>query len=146
MPLLITHGTHHSQLTRTHTNKMCTLQYRMLCDLLDNMPCLQHLAVGRIAQLPLASQQHLTMASEVVSGTPDAPTAPAAAHLLQAGTDGVAAAAMVAGGGAVAGGVGGGEGEVMLEDVGAIVDGLIGNLADGDVPLHLQRIIERFEV
>jgi hypothetical protein len=51
----------------------------------------------------------------------------------------VAAAAAAAGDGA-----GGGAGEVMLEDVGAIVDGLIGNLQEGAVPVHLQRIIERF--
>jgi hypothetical protein len=65
--------------------------------------------------------------------------------------DGAAGAVIVAadGGGAVAAaaagdGAGDGAGEVMLEDVGAIVDGLIGNLQEGAVPVHLQRIIERF--
>jgi hypothetical protein len=63
--------------------------------------------------------------------------------------DGAAGAVMVAadGGGAAAAAAvdgGGGAGEVMLEDVGAIVDGLIGNLQEGAVPVHLQRIIERF--
>jgi hypothetical protein len=42
-------------------------------------------------------------------------------------------------------GLGGGGGEVMLEDVGLIVDGLVGNLQEGAIPVHLQRIIERFE-
>lgn len=46
---------------------------------------------------------------------------------------------------AVGAGHGGGGGEVMLEDVGLIVDGLVGNLQEGAIPLHLQRIIERFE-
>jgi hypothetical protein len=32
-----------------------------------------------------------------------------------------------------------------LEDVGLIVDGLVGNLQEGAIPVHLQRIIERFE-
>lgn len=42
-------------------------------------------------------------------------------------------------------GVAGAGGEVMLEDVGLIVDGLVGNLQEGAIPVHLQRIIERFE-
>jgi hypothetical protein len=33
----------------------------------------------------------------------------------------------------------------MLEDVGLIVDGLVGNLQEGAIPAHLQHIIERFE-
>lgn len=40
---------------------------------------------------------------------------------------------------------GGGGGEVMLEDVGVIVDGLVGNLQGDGIPVHLQHIIERFE-
>lgn len=43
------------------------------------------------------------------------------------------------------GGGGGGGGEVMLEDVGVIVDGLVGNLQEEGIPVHLQHIIERFE-
>jgi hypothetical protein len=59
--------------------------------------------------------------------------------MVAADGGGAVAAAAAAGDGA-----GGGAGEVMLEDVGAIVDGLIGNLQEGAVPVHLQRIIERF--
>lgn len=67
--------------------------------------------------------------------------APAAAEAAA-----VVVAADAGGGAAVAAAAAdGGEGEVMLEDVGAIVDGLIGNLQEGNVPVHLQRIIERFE-
>lgn len=38
------------------------------------------------------------------------------------------------------------QGEVLLDDLGAIVDSLIQNMQGVDMPEHLQRVIERFEM
>ncbi|WIA39453.1 hypothetical protein OEZ86_005552 [Tetradesmus obliquus] len=140
------------------------VQYDVLCGLVQQLTGLTHLAVGRVTLPPAApppppaaaagpaageeaGQEQQDPAAAAADGAGDmpqlivadaAPAANAAAGAVMVAADGGGAAAAAAGGG-------GGLGEVMLEDVGAIVDGLIGNLQEGAVPVHLQRIIERFE-
>jgi hypothetical protein len=91
--------------------------------------------------LPAAAAAPGQAQPQPAAGLP--PGALAAAGAAGGGAAGAAAAAADAPGVVVAGG--GAGGEVMLEDVGAIVDGLIGNLQEGGVPGHLLHIIERFE-
>uniref|UniRef100_A0A383WMA3 Uncharacterized protein n=1 Tax=Tetradesmus obliquus TaxID=3088 RepID=A0A383WMA3_TETOB len=143
------------------------VQYDVLCGLVQQLTGLTQLAVGRVTLPPAApppppaaaagpaageeaGQEQQAPAAAAADGAGDmpqlivadaAPAANAAAGAVMVAADGGGAAAAAA----AAAGDGGGVGEVMLEDVGAIVDGLIGNLQEGAVPVHLQRIIERFE-
>ncbi|KAF6254196.1 hypothetical protein COO60DRAFT_1666077 [Scenedesmus sp. NREL 46B-D3] len=87
-------------------------------------------------------EKQIIKASASAAAAPEAVGAAGAVMVAADGGGAAAAAAAAAAGGPD--GAGGGAGEVMLEDIGAIVDGLIGNLQEGAVPVHLQRIIERF--
>lgn len=122
------------------------MQYSALCDLVHHLSAVTQLAVGRVNLPPITTTlaaADMWQPPAVADGGGGAVAAPAAAAEAAA----VVVAADAGGGGAAAAAAAaeGGVGEVMLEDVGAIVDGLIGNLQEGNVPVHLQRIIERFE-
>ncbi|GBF95148.1 hypothetical protein Rsub_07732 [Raphidocelis subcapitata] len=83
-------------------------------------------------------------------GAPPAAAAAAAAPAAAGGVDGGGLAAGLLLGGEAAGGAAGGAaaggGDNLLADLAAVVDGLIQNMQGMEIPAHLQRVIERFEM
>ncbi len=101
-------------------------------------------ALGRA----LSKVSHLRFGRLVPDGDASPPALDAAAGAAGGGGGGGAGVGFAAGllmGNNVAGAAGGG-GENLLADLANVVDGLIQNMQGMDIPEHLQRVIERFEM